>query len=493
MSVATDIVEWKASTGIIGRKGVQMAQKVKILGFKVTGRPFLGTDSDGVPSLSGDGVTVATWLADASRARFNQCRSIRSKYVYADGERVLNSDGTTSLVPIGNTVTDISHAQARTQFDFIAAVPAMVLHYQQRMETQSWFAAAKRRSTNVAAKRPAGAMPGFSSRRRVPLTFGVFANNGSATMVTFVRTGKQSGVVSFGGQNPKAHTAAGYGQRWSMQIRVRYTQPIHPFTSVHINVDSGELVFSSPVPLKPHARTGAIVGLDLGAVVDIATSDGAMHARPNTGLLISELKQAQRAMARSKETAKTEHRNFWESNRYQVRKSRAANLYARIARINEDWRHKTTTALVNSHDVIVIEDLKVANMTRKGRGKRGLNRVIAAASPASVRAMLEYKAFAAGVTLIAVPAHYTSQRCHKCGHIEAENRESQAVFICRNNRCGWHGNADYNAAQNILDRGIGTWDGTRPKRVRPHKTMNAPAYTAQAARPRQPPLSATRH
>jgi hypothetical protein len=42
---------------------------------------------------------------------------------------------------------------------------------------------------------------------------------------------------------------------------------------------------------------------------------------------------------------------------------------------------------------------------------------------------------------------FTSQRCSACGHIAAESRKSQALFICV--ACGLTLNADVNAAKNI--------------------------------------------
>jgi putative transposase len=120
----------------------------------------------------------------------------------------------------------------------------------------------------------------------------------------------------------------------------------------------------------------------------------------------------------------------------------------------------------------------------KGKSSRGLNRGMAAASPAALRAMLTYKTKASGVTLVVVPAHQTSQRCHQCTRIAAENRESQAVFHCV--RCGYHGNADYNAARNILDRRKGLWGRAMPPRVRTGKTGAGKPAPAQSVRPRQP-------
>ena len=57
-----------------------------------------------------------------------------------------------------------------------------------------------------------------------------------------------------------------------------------------------------------------------------------------------------------------------------------------------------------------------------------------------------------GGRLVIVPAAYTSQACHKCGHVAKGNRESQAVFHCV--KCGYEANADTNAAMNILGRAL---------------------------------------
>ena len=65
---------------------------------------------------------------------------------------------------------------------------------------------------------------------------------------------------------------------------------------------------------------------------------------------------------------------------------------------------------------------------------------------------LKDKMDANGGKLVIIPAAYTSQTCHKCGHVAKENRESQAVFHCV--ECGYEANADVNAAMNILGRAL---------------------------------------
>ena len=66
-----------------------------------------------------------------------------------------------------------------------------------------------------------------------------------------------------------------------------------------------------------------------------------------------------------------------------------------------------------------------------------------------------------GGNLVIVPAAYTSQTCHKCGHVAKENRDSQAVFHCV--ECGYRANADVNAAKNILGRALIQTGGAPPR------------------------------
>jgi len=105
--------------------------------------------------------------------------------------------------------------------------------------------------------------------------------------------------------------------------------------------------------------------------------------------------------------------------------------------------------LAKSHGKVVIEDLKVRNMTAGGGSrKRGLNRVVLDAAFGEFRRLLEYKGKLYGCEVVAVPPHYTSQRCSACGHVEKDNRTSQSEFCCLS--CGHEANADLNAAINIL-------------------------------------------
>jgi putative transposase len=124
--------------------------------------------------------------------------------------------------------------------------------------------------------------------------------------------------------------------------------------------------------------------------------------------------------------------------------------------------------IAKSHGVIVLEDLKVANMTASARGtvddpgrnvrqKAGLNRSLLDVAPGMIRRMLEYKASWYGSRVIVVDPAYTSQGCSACGAVDASSRISRSQFVCTN--CGAMADADINAAQNILARGISPTGG----------------------------------
>jgi putative transposase len=84
--------------------------------------------------------------------------------------------------------------------------------------------------------------------------------------------------------------------------------------------------------------------------------------------------------------------------------------------------------------------------------KRGLNRSILASAWGQIKLFTAYKALAAGKLCIEVNPHHSSQECSACGHTHADNRVSQAWFVCQ--RCGHAENADTNAARVIARRGV---------------------------------------
>ena len=136
--------------------------------------------------------------------------------------------------------------------------------------------------------------------------------------------------------------------------------------------------------------------------------------------------------------------------------------------------HKAALRLVRDYDLIVTEDLQVANMTRRaaprpdGEGghlpngaaaKSGLNSSILDAGWRVFLRVLTHKAEKAGREVIAVNPANTSRTCARCGHCAKENRVRQAEFRCT--ACGHQAHADVNAAINILRAGLALRDAAR--------------------------------
>jgi len=212
-------------------------------------------------------------------------------------------------------------------------------------------------------------------------------------------------------------------------------------------------VICTGVPAEPRPATGAAVGLDRGVTHLLADSDGGFVANPR------HLAAAQERLAAAQRDLAAKRRG---SNRRRKAVSRVAAHHRRIADTRRDHLHKISRRIVDTYDFIVMEDLKISNMTRSAAGtadapgtnvrqKSGLNRSILDAGWGVLSDMIGYKAEDAGASVVHVNPANTSRRCNACGHTERGNREGEA-FRCL--RCGHAAHADTNAAKNILGLGL---------------------------------------
>ncbi len=203
-------------------------------------------------------------------------------------------------------------------------------------------------------------------------------------------------------------------------------------------------------PVHPSA---SMVGLDAGVAKLATLSDGTVFEPVNS------FQKNQKTLARLQRQLS---RKVKFSNNWQKQKRKIQRLHSCIANIRRDYLHKVTTTVSKNHAMIVIEDLKVSNMSKSAAGtvsqpgrnvraKSGLNRSILDQGWYEMRRQLEYKQLWRGGQVLAVPPAYTSQRCACCGHTAKENRLSQSQFRCQ--VCGYTANADVNGARNILAAG----------------------------------------
>jgi putative transposase len=222
---------------------------------------------------------------------------------------------------------------------------------------------------------------------------------------------------------------------------------------------------------------GSAVGIDMGVARFATLSDGSYFAPLNSfRRQETALRKAQQAMSRKQRF----------SNNWRRAKARIQRIHSRIGNTRRDYLHKATTTISQNHAMVCIEDLQVRNMSRSAAGttgnpgknvraKSGLNKAILDQGWFEFRRQLDYKLAWNGGYLVAVPPQNTSRTCPCCGHVSADNRQTQARFACV--ECGLTENADVVGAINILRAGHARFacevsDALRPPAAGTHRSVS---------------------
>ena len=217
----------------------------------------------------------------------------------------------------------------------------------------------------------------------------------------------------------------------------------HWYVSIQVELDIG-----TPV----HTMNSAI-GVDMGINKYAALSTGEYEDPINPFKKHQyKLAQAQRRLSKKKKF----------SENWKKQKKRIQKIHSKIAHVRKDFQHKLSTKLSNSHAMIVVEALKIGNMSRSASGtlddpgknvkaKSGLNKSILDQAWGEFKRQIGYKLVWQGGIYLEVPAPYTSQTCSMCGEKDKASRQSQEHYVCTS--CGYEANADINAAKNILAAG----------------------------------------
>ena len=196
------------------------------------------------------------------------------------------------------------------------------------------------------------------------------------------------------------------------------------------------------------------VGLDLGVVESLATSDGERFRLP-----VASKKEERRHSMLSRRVS----RCIPGSRRHAKAKRRRLVFVRRIRNRVGDARHKLTTTLAKNHGGIVAESLELRPLTSSARGsidkpgrnvaaKTRLNRALLGQGHAETVRQLDYKLAWRGGSLVKVNPAFTSQTCPICGYVGPQNRPTRDRFNCI--ACGLVGHADNVAALNILAAGL---------------------------------------
>lgn len=225
--------------------------------------------------------------------------------------------------------------------------------------------------------------------------------------------------------------------------------------------------------LEPPIHDGGIVGIDLGIHYLLALSDGQVIENPRW---YREAQAKRRVIARKIERQRRANNpgNYnpdgtvkdgaiiWrKSNRQRDTERQYAKHEEHVAEQRKYFWNQVTDWLTKTYSMIALENLTLDFMIEN----RKLAMSVHDAAFGLFWQMLKYKAELRGVRLIWIPPQYTSQRCSVCGHVDKENRKTQANFTCLS--CGHSENADVNAAKNVLNLALqapvqGVQDVTQP-------------------------------
>jgi putative transposase len=199
------------------------------------------------------------------------------------------------------------------------------------------------------------------------------------------------------------------------------------------------------IPTDPTGKTPKVIGVDLGRR-DIATTS---TEKSWSGDAI------QSARDRYSKVRSNVQRKRTRSSRKLLRR-----LQGREQRFQKWLNHNISKELVaeakQGNAALAFEDLTNIrkSLNEKPRSKTERRRTNNWAFY-QLRLFVQYKAAIAGVPVLFVPPAYTSQTCHRCGHlhpVKGKSYRNGKRFKC--GHCGFEHDADVNAAMNIAALGV---------------------------------------
>jgi len=206
------------------------------------------------------------------------------------------------------------------------------------------------------------------------------------------------------------------------------------FVSFGLEVDDADL------PEKPAVDsldTSNSVGIDLGILNYIHTSDGTTVDWLDLDAEYDRLRREQRSLSRKQEG----------SNNYEQQRQAVAKVKRHIRRKVHDYQQKITTWLVREYDAVFVEDLNVQSMLQGNGNARNKQDV----AWRQFIQLLEYKADLYGCHVVQVEPRGTTKECASCG-VETEKPIWVREHSCPS--CGFETDRDANAAMNVLRRGF---------------------------------------
>jgi putative transposase len=201
-----------------------------------------------------------------------------------------------------------------------------------------------------------------------------------------------------------------------------------------------DIELPSPVP---HGHT---IGVDVGLLSYIATSDGYTESRPkffNTAY--RRLKVLQKRLSKKQKRGEN----------YKKARIKVAKQHNHIAFKRTDYQFKLAHKLCDMADTIFVEDCDFRIMAKGMLGKHTID-----ASFGQLRTILEYVARKRDVFVGRVDHRGTSQTCPNC---RTEVRKDLSIRLHECHECKYVVDRDIASGQEICNRGQETYPGTLEK------------------------------
>jgi putative transposase len=189
-------------------------------------------------------------------------------------------------------------------------------------------------------------------------------------------------------------------------------------------------------PEKPDELTD-VVGIDVGILKYAHDTDGTAVESPDLSDERERLERAQRNLSRKEHGS-----NNWEEQR-----KRVARRHADLKRKRRDFLHKLSAYYAREYDLVAVEALDAKGLVELPGNSR--NR--AGSAWGTFLRMLEYKCEREGAHFVAVEPAGTTKECASCG-VSTDKPLWVREHSCP--ACGFTADRDWNAAYNILVRGL---------------------------------------
>ncbi len=187
----------------------------------------------------------------------------------------------------------------------------------------------------------------------------------------------------------------------------------------------------------------SIVGIDLGIKDLVVTSDGIKYSNEKVLMKFEKrLKRLQRKLSRQVKGSKN----------YLKTKEKIARIHAKIKNYRKHYLNDIANEIVDEHDIIVTEDLKVKDMYKDKR--KAFNKSLSDAAVSTFLSLIEWKCKIKGKIYYKINTYYpSSQICSYCGYKNSKLKDlSIREYNCP--KCGIYNDRDINASLNILLEGL---------------------------------------